>query len=390
MADSKTSGSHMKFGWIQKTRLCQWLKPCLSARLWFVALTLFAVAIGSYLAVLNWRLVDSDDLSAETRTSLLSNIGLLLAGLVALLFGMWRSWLAQRQTDIAQRVLLNERYQKGTEMLGASNLTVRLAGIYALRRLASEHPNDYHLDAMNQFSSFIRHPRVDENIPTGEDHAPNAIRYSDDEIRLRQDMQDVMDAIGTRSERGIAIERYDEFWLNLRGANLRGLFFQNPEQINLSRMLITDADFSKVWLKGADLSDAICWANGRFVETRFHKANLSRIKLVRSNLRGAKFSGTEDEPTNLVGSDFTNSDLSHAKLYATDMSEANLLGCDLSGAIFALHGAWPAQGLTQSQLNQAKHHDPAIGPPILTGVKDAVTGNNLVWQPIVPLQVEND
>lgn len=378
----------MKFGWGKRT--IRWLKPCLSAGVLFTVLTLIAVAIGSHLTVLNWRLLNSDGLGEETRATLLSNTGLLLAGLVALLFGMWRSWLAQRQTDIAQRVLLNERYQKGTEMLGAPNLTVRLAGIYALRRLASEHPNDYHLDVMNQFSSFIRHPRVDENIPRGEIHAPNAIQYSDDEIRLRQDMQDVMDAIGTRGERGIAIERDTEFWLNLRGVQLRGLFFQNPEQINLSRMLITDADFSKVWFKGADLSDAICWANGRFVETRFHEANLSRIRFEKSDLTGAKFGGTEDKPTNLRNASFTNSNLSHAELWATDMSGANLLGCDLSGAEFSLNGEWPVQGLTQTQLTQAQAHDPEIGPPILTGVKDALTGNILVWRPMVPRRDEND
>ena len=382
-------GRNVKFSWTKKCSI-QRLKSCLSARLWFTVLTFIAIAIGSHLSVLNWRLMNSEDLSAETRASLLSNIGLLLAGLVALLFGMWRSWLAQRQTDIAQRVLLNERYQKGTEMLGNPNLTVRLAGIYALSRLASEHPDDYHLDVMNQFSSFIRHPRVDENIPQGEDHSPNAIRYSDGEIRLRQDMQDVMDAIGTRSESGIALERDDEFWLNLRGAHLRGLFFQNPEQINLSRMLITDADFSKVWFKDADLSDAICWANGRFVETRFHEANLSRIRLEKSDLTGAKFGGTEDKPTNLRNANFTNSNLSHAELWATDMSGVNLLGCDLSGAEFSLGGGMPAQGLTQAQLNQVQAHDPNIGPPRLTGVKDAETGESLVWNPMVPRQVESE
>ena len=53
-----------------------------------------------------------------------------------MLLAVWRSIVAERQADTAQQSLLNERYQKGAEMLGNEVLSVRMGGIYALGRLA--------------------------------------------------------------------------------------------------------------------------------------------------------------------------------------------------------------------------------------------------------------
>ena len=62
--------------------------------------------------------------------------------------------MAERQADTARLSLLNERYLKGAEMLGSEVLSVRLGGIYALQRLAEEHPGHYHLQVMNLFCAF--------------------------------------------------------------------------------------------------------------------------------------------------------------------------------------------------------------------------------------------
>ena len=59
---------------------------------------------------------------------------------VGLPLAIWRTKTADRQADTAQQSLLNERYQKGAEMLGNSALAVRMGGIYALQRLAEDHP----------------------------------------------------------------------------------------------------------------------------------------------------------------------------------------------------------------------------------------------------------
>ena len=87
----------------------------------------------------------------ETNSTTLRNIGFVIAGMIAL--SAWRSWVghsgersaaqATALTETAQQGLLNDRYQQGAEMLGNDVLSVRLGGIYALQRLAEEHPEQY-------------------------------------------------------------------------------------------------------------------------------------------------------------------------------------------------------------------------------------------------------
>ena len=99
--------------------------------------------------------------TGESLSSTIRNIGLTSAAAIALPLAFWRSTTADsqsdtalkqsatalsladaalrqadaalRQADTTSQGLLNERYQKGAEMLGSSVLPVRLGGIYALR-----------------------------------------------------------------------------------------------------------------------------------------------------------------------------------------------------------------------------------------------------------------
>lgn len=94
----------------------------------------------------------------ESGSTTVRNLGLVLAGLIALPLAIWRSWVAKRQADTAQDSFLNERYQKGAEMLGSNVPAVRLGGIYALHRLAEESPEKYHFQVMSLFCAFVRRP----------------------------------------------------------------------------------------------------------------------------------------------------------------------------------------------------------------------------------------
>ncbi len=89
----------------------------------------------------------------ESRSTTLRNIGLLVGGGIAI-------WVAYRRSVISQRVLLNERYQRGAEMLGSEVLAVRLGGIYALEGLSEEEPELYHVPIVRVLSTFARNSRV--------------------------------------------------------------------------------------------------------------------------------------------------------------------------------------------------------------------------------------
>ena len=113
-------------------------------------------------ALLSWRFWEELGDDEESLSTTVRNLGLVIAGAIALPLAIWRSIVAQRQASTAQRDLLNQRYQQGAEMLGSEVLTVRLGGIYALQRLAEEHPKQYHIQIMRLLCAFMRHPITGE------------------------------------------------------------------------------------------------------------------------------------------------------------------------------------------------------------------------------------
>ena len=266
-----------------------------------------------------------DWLSAEeSNSSTIRNIFLAAAALIALPLAIWRSTVAGRQADtaqqqsgIAQRGLLNERYQKGAEMLGSRVLSVRLGGIYALQSLASEDPTQYHIQIMRLFCAFVRNlDGVQDGslTPAIEIGSGGEEEGNDQPPRMREDVQAVMEAIGGRDEIGRRVlEKEDGVELYFGEANL-----------------------SFLRLDKADLSNA-----------RFWKANLSGTSFSKANLSGAKL-----WKTSLSGATFT-----EAYLAATDFSQST--------------------GLTENQLAQACA-DPH-SPPVLNGVFDAETGEPVIW-----------
>lgn len=221
--------------------------------------------------------------------------------------------------NTAERGLLHDRYQKSADMLGSDKLAVRMGGIYALERLAVEQTEEYHIQVMSLLCAFLR--------------AATATRPE----KLAGCPADILAAasvIGYRNKRQIKLDRQkNETILSsqkiVQWPDLRG--------INLSKALLTEADFS-----GAD----------------FSLANLAGAKLPHANLCGANFGCA---------------DLSRVVLMDADLSDADLLGANLSDAILA-----GAKGITQSKLNGAdaeKGQWPKVG-----GAFCAETGEPLVWR----------
>ena len=305
---------------------------------------------------------------SESGSTTVRNLGLIVAGLVALPLTLWRIWVADRQAKAAhlqvdtslrqvetsQRSLLNERYQKGAEMLGSEVLSVRLGGIYALARLAREHPEEYHVQIMRLFCAFVRNPTPDDKqyIETA------SKRTTIDEIidsqepdglaDLRLDVEAVMEAIAHRNKDVIRLEMDADFHIDLREANLQNLFWQNFKNANLYRAN----------LSSSDLSGASFWAG-----TNFSLILAVRVILIDANLCGVNLSVARLWYANLTGALLIDADLSHAVL-----EYANLSGADLRGA----------RGLTQKQLDAAIANPD--NPPQLDGVLDAETGEQLVWR----------
>ncbi len=381
---------------------------------WLVIAGLILSGLGM---ALGWDWLRSGAAEKEPNSTTIRNGGIVIAGIFALVFALWRGLVAerqaaasqrqaetaerqaetalrqtetaQRQVETAQQGLLNERYQKGAEMLGSEVFSVRLGGIYALQRLAEEHPEQYHVQIMQLLCAYVRNPTGQASI--------QVLRYEDGKpvYGPREDVQAVMYAIGNRSDADMALERAAEnFRLDLRnvplyhshlsnlnlsyadlesanlsGARLNGakLYSARLYRARLSSASLDDADFSYAFLTEADFSYA------SLSGTEFFNASLSRANLSNAILNGANFFFASLDGANL----------SDAHLPSADLSNTHLRDADLTRTSF--YEVWlpdddpsPANGLMQGQLDQAR--SVADSPPLLEGVLDAETGEQLVWR----------
>lgn len=295
-----------------------------------VAWVVFVLIAATVLSIMFWGWLGS----GESNSSTIRNIGLVVAAMIGLPLAIWRSTVAERQSatsqlqsETAQRGLLNERYQKGAEMLGSAVLAVRLGGIYALDRLAREHPEAYHLQIMNLLCAFVRNPTTVEYL--GGEAPPRWAQIQTIEL-VREDVKAVISAICGRSTAQIEIE-------------------------NKTPLFILD-------LSGADLPDV------NFFEAAL-AGNADRANLERTVLIGTDLSGAVLNLSNLKGANFERANLERAKLIGTELDGANLKGC---------------KGLTQKQIDYARADSGE--PPELKGVVDPHTGVLLVWRVLAAKQ----
>ena len=326
----------------------------------------------------------------ESGSTTIRNIALVAAGVFALPLAIWRGVVANRQANTAQQGLLNERYQRGAEMLGSKVLSVRLGGIYALQRLAEEWPGQYHIQIMRLFCAFVRSPTRDQSLESGQ-----AVIEPGTLLGIRQDVEAIMQMIGSRAKSRITLERIADFRLDLRGADLPTAQFLGADlsnamfhNSNLSGANFANTDLTDSFLSYSDLSQAQ-FQNVNFTRTRlgsanlsgamlqdadlswtsFHNANLSGTNLLRADLseaifQDAKASNAWLERANLSGAGFLRADLSGARHVMADMSGATFLDADLtsaniaeanlSGVEFSVGRQQTAKGLTQAQLDDAR------------------------------------
>ena len=301
---------------------------------WWIALVSITVAAGVGLSLRFWEQLHS---SGDSHSATISNLSFVLGGIVAIEIALWRSIVGERQTAVsqqlaetAQRDMLNQQFQKGAEMLGSDLLSVHLGGIYALRHLAVDHPEQFHVQCMEQLCAFIRGATgadgqstavIEESLVTREeilalspDREDAPIEFTIKRFRARDDIQEALNAITFCHDGNLAIEAERNYWLNLNGADLRGADLSVK---NLSRAPSSYELSTTVYQQ---------LATGRYTD-----------------LRGAQ--------------------MDEASLFLTILSRV-----DLSHAT----------GLTQDQLDDARADPDDV--PRLDGVIDAKTEDPIVWK----------
>lgn len=197
--------------------------------------------------------------------------------------------LSRRTRQPAGQGPAARRYTTAIEQLGSGRLEVRIAGIYALERVARDSAGD-HPAVMEALAAFIR------------DYPGKPLRRRDrgrreHEQRVRRDVQAALDVIRRRKQ------HRDIRPVDLTGADLTG------------------ADLTGADLAGADLAGA-----------QLSGANLAKTRLHRASLHGAHLPIASLTRADLTGADLTGADLRWAYLTGADLADADLTGADLTGA----------------------------------------------------------
>ena len=251
-----------------------------------------------------------------------------------------------------------------------------------------------------------------------------------------------MDAIGSRSESAIAIEKRTGFVIDLSGADLSWTYLEKADLSNADltfanlfhavfyewrrglpppfspfylRLQETNPDAERLqpdhyanekgWrqtytanISGADLSYAnLSGARMEHVNlsgAEIREAILSGARLGFANLREANLFESDLSPlgplhTDLSGADLTDASLRGSKCLGTEMratvfhgtrfSGAELWAASLSSAKLTDNGEHPPVGLTQEQLDQSS--TPMEGNrPDLEGIVDPAIGERLIWR----------
>ena len=306
-----------------------------------IALLLVAEAV---LSIMYWCWLSD----GESGSTTIRNLGFVIVAIIGLLLALWRSIVAQQQSETAQRGLLNERYQKGAEMLGSKVLPVRLGGIYALARLAREHPGDYHTQIMSLFCALVRHPvaveaaepinggslTVAPTFKNGENEAGN-----DRLLRVREDVLEVLKVFRERNGTQIKTETKGEYRLNLVNADLN--------HADLNHAKLNHADLNHAKLAGAKLAGA------ELIGAKLNHANLTGADLTgadlnHAELNHAKLKGAKLIDAELGGAKLIDAKLADAELIGAKLNHANLTGADLN------HAALDHANLNRAALDHAK------------------------------------
>ena len=245
--------------------------------LWPLCITLWALVLLGATVVL---LLKSPEWLVGKNASggvAIRNLVLAIAALVALPAAIWRSIVPEqqentafRQSLTAQAGLQNTRYHNGASMLGDDKSeTVRLAGVHELRRLTEEYPDEYHLQSMGLLCAFVRSSTAD---PPNKLFEMVTIQPSQHVLAI--DVEAAQQAIALRSKRGISLEKEKQAYIDLRGANLRNLFWGGLPEASLHKANLAFADLSGARFRGGtDLTRTFC------VRTKFVRADLSGADL---------------------------------------------------------------------------------------------------------------
>jgi hypothetical protein len=257
------------------------------------ALVIAGVAWGATSWLLGKAAAAADPAAAQVeaiKTGL--GIGAATAGVMALLLAVRRQWhqeitAADTTADATER-RVTELYTKAAEQIGSDKAPVRLAGLYALERLAQDHSGQRQT-IVNVLCAYLRMPyTLPGDAPAGDDKVVMAHRERTQEREVRLAAQRVLaDHLRPGDDHNNPVET---FWadidLDLTGATLINF---NLNHCTTQEVLFNGAKFAG----HAGFDHATFTGNARFTQAAFAgNANFSETSFAgHVQFSGASFAG---------------------------------------------------------------------------------------------------
>ena len=256
-----------------------------------------------------------------TNSEILRNIFLFVGGPLALCIAFWRSNTANRQQKTDARARLDERFQKGSDMLGSDKLVVRMSGITILDRLSSEHTEDFHDQVVKLLGKFIKHPISKSGSLEVADLQEALIAISRiGEQEIFEHSRRMLDIAGSNFG-GVKLTFCDFLRIDFTASN-----FGQKAKILSSRFRISKLKF--VTFDKADFVN-VSFLNSTLGASSFVGAELRRVRFINSGLSDTNFSGTT-----IVKGRFINSVANRAQFSNATLLESHFFGTRLYHANF--------------------------------------------------------
>ena len=223
------------------------------------------------------------------------DIALAMAAILGfpLLFQRTRTASQQAETDSRRRMA--EAYSQAAALFSKAELPLRLAGLYALWKIAEEDPENHHVQIMRILCAFVRNPTpLDGWKQPKEPEEEDRIRIFSQTSKpppSRPDINEVLMLILRRGEVQRQAEENANYSLDLRGANLQEVVFNNA--------FLIGADFEE-----ADLADAI-FRGVNVTGANFEWANLTAVIFDENVIFGDSVPHSRFRVAVLNGTDFS-------------------------------------------------------------------------------------
>lgn len=312
------------------------LRP-ISHRMLLLAVAVVAVA-GSALTWWLLHIASTAPSQAATvqidaiRTGLTAAVG--TGGAFALLLAFRR----QRSTEVsavytitdATERRVTELYTKAADQLGNDKAPVRLAGLYALERLAQDNPTQRQT-ITNVICAYLQMPYEPPGAPPNNPSSIDTSRLAPEQYdRLTQGYERL-------------VELHEKSWQEQRVRVA-------AQEIIAWHLVNTESTEDLYWAVTVDLSD------GYLRGADFLVAQLPAARFTRADLCQARFCQASLELANLSDADLSNADFTAAKVVSTSFIGANLSRAVLKGADL-LNCQWSGARLVRTDFTDALHLD---------------------------------